>query len=41
MLAQALSNLVTSNEDLMTNLWELYTSLPEDQIIVLYVSFII
>jgi len=35
MLAQALSNLVTSNENLMTNLWELYTSLPEDQIIVL------
>ena len=37
MLAQALSNVVTSNENLMTILWELYTTLPEDQIILLCV----
>ncbi|KAF8727186.1 hypothetical protein AX14_007502 [Amanita brunnescens Koide BX004] len=35
MLAQALSNVVTSNENLMTILWEFYTTLPEDQIILL------
>jgi ataxin-10 len=34
-LAQTLSNLVTSNEALMTNLWELYLSLPEDQVILI------
>ncbi|KAK2463664.1 hypothetical protein APHAL10511_004415 [Amanita phalloides] len=35
MLAQMLSNIVTSNEGLTTELWELYTSLPEDQVILL------
>ncbi|KAF8631860.1 hypothetical protein AX15_002130 [Amanita polypyramis BW_CC] len=35
MLAQTLSNLVTSNERLMMSLWELYTSLPEDQAILI------
>ena len=37
MLTQTLSNLVTSNEALMTNLWKLYLSMPEDQMILMSV----
>lgn len=35
MLTQTLSNLVTANEGLITRLWELYLSQPEDQEILL------
>lgn len=36
MLAQALSNMVTTNEPLMSKLWETYMNLPEDQVILTY-----
>ncbi|KAF8636403.1 hypothetical protein AX17_003585 [Amanita inopinata Kibby_2008] len=35
MLAQTLSNLVTSNEDLVMRLWEAYMSLSEDQAVLI------
>jgi hypothetical protein len=35
-LAQALSNIVTSNEPLTAMLWETYMNLPEDQVILMY-----
>lgn len=34
-LAQALSNIVTTNEPLMSNLWNIYMDLPEDQVILI------
>lgn len=37
MLAQTLSNLVTANDGLMTDLWNSYLNLPEEQLILLYV----
>jgi hypothetical protein len=38
-LTQALANIVTSNRTLTTKLWSLYTSLPEDQLVLMYVRF--
>jgi ataxin-10 len=38
LLTQALSNTVTSNQNLVAALWETYLSLPEDQVILMYVS---
>lgn len=35
-LAQALSNIVTSNESLTSSLWNIYMNLPEDQVILMY-----
>jgi hypothetical protein len=35
-LAQALSNIVTTNESLTSNLWNIYMNLPEDQVILMY-----
>ncbi|KZT01323.1 uncharacterized protein LAESUDRAFT_664148 [Laetiporus sulphureus 93-53] len=35
MLVQALSNLVTGNEPLLQNIWKMYLSLPEEQLILL------
>lgn len=37
LLAQALSNIVTSNELLVARIWETYLGLPEDQVVVMYV----
>ncbi len=37
MLAQTLSNLVTANDGLMTDLWNSYLNLPEEQLILMYV----
>lgn len=37
LLTQALSNIVTSNQNLVAALWETYLSLPEDQVILMYV----
>ncbi|KAF8075063.1 spinocerebellar ataxia type 10 protein domain-containing protein [Lyophyllum atratum] len=34
-LAQALSNIVTTNEVLMSKLWDTYMSLPEDQVVLI------
>ncbi|KAF9005974.1 spinocerebellar ataxia type 10 protein domain-containing protein [Cyathus striatus] len=36
-LTQALSNLVTSNDYLIAQLWETYLSLPEDQVVLMWV----
>lgn len=38
-LAQALSNMVTSNEILVERLWELYLDLPEDEVVLMYVPY--
>ncbi|KAI3600513.1 ataxin-10-like protein [Moniliophthora roreri] len=35
LLTQTLSNLVTGNDALMSNLWETYLSLPEDQVVII------
>ncbi|KAL0580613.1 hypothetical protein V5O48_001438 [Marasmius crinis-equi] len=35
LLTQALSNLVTGNDHLMSNLWETYLNLPEDQVVII------
>jgi hypothetical protein len=35
-LVQALSNMVTANNDLISELWELYMGLPEEQVILMY-----
>jgi hypothetical protein len=35
-LAQALSNIVTTNELLTSKLWNIYMNLPEDQVILMY-----
>ena len=40
MLTQTLSNLVTGNDTLMSSLWQTYLSLPEDQVVLLYVRLI-
>lgn len=40
-LIQALSNLVTGHEELMSNLWETYLNLPEDQVVIMYVLSLI
>jgi hypothetical protein len=37
LLTQALSNIVTSNQNLVAALWETYLSLPEDQVVLMYV----
>lgn len=37
MLVQALSNLVTANEALTQQLWDLYMDLPEEKSILMYV----
>jgi hypothetical protein len=34
-LVQALSNIVTANDDLISKLWELYMNLPEEQVILM------
>ncbi|KAG6813819.1 hypothetical protein H0H92_006763 [Tricholoma furcatifolium] len=34
-LAQAISNMVTTNETLMSKLWETYLNLPEDQVVLI------
>lgn len=38
-LAQALSNMVTSNEVLVEKLWELYLDLPEDEVVLMCVPY--
>ncbi|RDB23860.1 Ataxin-10 [Hypsizygus marmoreus] len=35
MLAQTLSNMVTTNDPLMSRLWETYMNLPEDQVVLI------
>jgi len=35
LLTQALSNLVTGNDQLISNLWETYLNLPEDQVVIM------
>ncbi|KAJ8094654.1 hypothetical protein PM082_010660 [Marasmius tenuissimus] len=35
LLTQALSNLVTGNDQLISNLWETYLNLPEDQMVII------
>lgn len=37
MLVQTLSNLVTGNDPLIAKLWKLYLTLPEEQLVLLYV----
>jgi len=37
-LAQALSNIVTTNEVLMSKLWDTYMNLPEDQVVLMTVD---
>lgn len=37
-LAQALSNLVTGNDILVSKLWTTYMNLPEDQVVLMYGS---
>lgn len=39
MLTQALSNTVTANESLVARLWESYMNLPEDQVVLMCVSY--
>lgn len=34
-----LSNIITGNEALISNLWETYLNLQEDQVILMYVNF--
>jgi hypothetical protein len=35
-LTQTLSNLVTSNQQLIVKLWDIYMNLPEDQVVLTY-----
>ena len=37
-LTQKLSNIVTANEDLIEKLWNDYLQLPEEQLILMYIS---
>jgi hypothetical protein len=37
-LTQALSNIVTSNDALVDMVWESYMNLPEDEVVLVYVS---
>ena len=39
LLTQALSNTVTANDALVARLWETYMNLPEDQVVLMFVSF--
>lgn len=39
-LTQALSNMVTANDPLVAKLWDSYMSLPEDQVILMFVFYI-
>lgn len=38
MITQALCNIVTANENLISQLWDTYLRLPEEQLILMYVN---
>ncbi len=40
LLTQALSNIVTGRDDLIDQLWETYLNLPEDQVVIVYVLYV-